>query len=737
MTTSQGLSFLPSTVSLVLGLILIAVTAVLCWLAWRRSDYRRATGLLELLRLVLICLVVATLCQPEWLAKEPAAQTPTLAVLWDRSNSMKTQDVIDPRSPRTEPRSRAEAIASLLTEAAWKSADQESNPDLEVVFEPFSSRMDPAEEATDLDHGLSRVLDSVTNLRGVVLLSDGDWNAGPSPVAAATRFRMQGVPVFPVAVGSPVPLPDLELVSMNAPTFGVAHKVLRIPFVLRSALGQDRDVRVTLYVDDQAIQSKVVRVPAMGQVQEDMVWTPPATGEVTLTLRVPKDAQETIVGNNEISTPLSVRAEQLKVLVIESFPRWEYRYLRNALERDPGVEVTCLLFHPKLSKVGGGRTYITEFPSTSELSRFDVVFLGDVGVGLKQLTLDNLQALRRLVSAQAAGLVFMPGRYGWQDSLKTGPLADLYPVVMDPAHSTGIGSNAPGHFTLTQAGQRSLLTRLADTDQDNADIWRTLPGFHWYAGVTRAKAGAEVLAVHDAESTAFGRVPLIVTKTYGTGKVLFMGTDSAWRWREGVEDRYHYRFWGQVARWMAYQRQMAEGQSMRLFYSPDRPRVDDVVSLNANVLDGMGAPLNQGTVVVQAISSTGKTKTVRLEPGEKDAWGLFVGSLIPQEPGIHRLIASCAETGASVEADLTVQGLDRERQGRLARTDVLEEIAAITQGKLVPLSEVSSLLDHLATLPDPEPTVHRTRIWSHPVWGAILIVLMGLFWVGRKMNGTV
>jgi len=513
--------------------------------------------------------------------------------------------------------------------------------------------------------------------------------------------------------------------------------VLRIAFVLRSTLGQDRDVRVTLHVNDKPTLSKVVRVPAMGQAQQDMVWTPSATGEYTLTLRVPKDTQELIVANNEISTPISVRKEQLKVLVIESYPRWEYRYLRNALERDPGVEVICLLFHPKLPKVGGGRSYIDRFPSASELSRFDVVFLGDVGLGSEQLSLDHVQALRHLVSAQAAGLVFIPGRYGWQDTLHASALADLYPVVMDRARNTGIGSKTPGHFTLTQAGQGSLLTRLADTDQDNADIWRTLPGFHWYAGVERAKAGSEVLAVHDEEATASGRTPLIVTKTYGTGKVLFMGTDSAWRWREGVEDRYHYRFWGQVARWMAYQRQMAEGQSMRLFFSPDRPRVDDVVSLNANVLDDMGAPLNQGTVAVQVVSPSGKTKTVRLEPGEKDTWGLFVGSLVPQEPGAYRLIASCAETGASVQADLSVQGLNRERQGRLARYDVLEEIATITQGKLVPVSEVSSLLDHLATLPEPEPMIYRTRIWAHPIWGAILVVLMGVFWVGRKMIGVV
>ena len=393
-------------------------------------------------------------------------------------------------------------------------------------------------------------------------------------------------------------------------------------------------------------------------------------------------------------------------------------------------------FHPELPKAGGGRAYIKEFPSTNELSRFDVVFVGDVGVGPKQLTLEQLQDLRQLVSAQAAGLVLIPGRTGRQESLLTGPLADLYPVVLDPARIYGIGSPARGHFALTEAGQRSLLTRLEETDQANSNVWRNLPGFNWYAGVQRAKVGSEILAVHEQQATPAGRVPLIVTKTYGTGKVLFMGTDSAWRWREGVEDRYHYRFWGQVARWMAYQRQMAAGQSMRLFFSPDRPRVDDVVTLNANVLDNLGGPLDQGTVVVQVISPSGKTQTIRLQPGDRDAWGLFVGSLIPKEPGNYRLVASSTETGESVQADLSVQGLQRERQGQLARFDVLDEIARITESRLVSVSEIRSLLDELATLPDPPPTLHRVRIWSHPLWAGLLILLLGLFWTGRKMVGS-
>ena len=752
MQEQQGnLEFLSSSSIMVLGLFIVAVTGILCWLAWHRSGYRMQTGWLELLRFVLVCLVVVTLNQPEWLKIQPPDRRSTLAVLWDQSKSMETRDVFLTKNATTdifhkarvlgqdqdlsgERKSRAEAIQPLMSEEAWKPTEAS---DLNVVFEPFSSQLDPPEEATDLNAGLSHVLDNQANLRGVVLLSDGDWNVGNSPVEAATRFRMKGIPVFAIGIGSKVPLPDLELVRMDAPTFGVTNKQLRIPFVVRSTLGQDRDVSVTLSVNEKATVTKVVRVPAMSQAQDNIVWTPPATENYTLNLRIARDAEELIPENNEISAPISIRKEQLKVLVIESYPRWEYRYLRNALERDPGVEVTCLLFHPELPSVGGGRTYIKRFPDARELSRFDVVFLGDVGVKDDQLTVEQTRELRKLVSAQASGLVFMPGRSGSHDTLIGGPLADLYPVVLDPATPQGVGSNMQGYFALTASGQRSLLTRLGDTDQDNGEVWRKLPGFFWYTGVKRAKAGTETLAVHDQVATASGRVPLIVTKTFGAGKVLFMGTDSAWRWRHGVEDRYHYRFWSQVARWMAYRRQMAQSEAIRLFYSPDRPNVDDVLTLNANAIDNVGGPLDSGSVVVQAISPSGKTQTIRLQPGTEDLAGLFVGSFVPKEPGNYRLVASSSETGASVQTDLSVQGLNREQQGRLARFDVLDEIAKITEGKLVPISEVPSLLEHLAALPEPAPTVHRTRLWAHPIWAGILVFLLGAFWVARKMNGAV
>jgi len=733
MNGNESLTFLPTTPTMLFGIVAVIATAVLSFINWRRSGFARGTGLLETLRLLLVILVAVTLNQPEWRQEVRPEQKPLLAVLWDDSHSMDTHDVIDPQRPTDPPKTRAECVKPFLEEAIWKPISTR----MDVVFEPFSSTLPEPREGSDLNEALSRMLAQHETLRGMVLLSDGGWNEGLPPVRAATQLRMEGIPVFSVPVGSDTRLPDVELVAFDAPTFGVIRKPLRIPFTVESALPRDYDVLVSLTSSTGEEVTKHVRVPAMGRLQDTITWRPTTPGDYTLTMRVPQAPDEIIADNNEMEVPVAIRDESLQVLLIESVPRWEYRYLRNALERDPGVDVTCLLFHPGLSKVGGGRGYIKTFPDSQDLTKYDVIFLGDVGVGDKQLTDDQCKNISRMVRSQAAGLVFMPGSSGRQLTLLSTELGKLYPVVVNAAQPTGWGARLPGQFELTKIGQRSLLTKLEESDEANAERWEKLPGFQWYAAVIRAKAGTEVLAVHRTERTTDGRVPLIATKTYGTGKILFMGTDGAWRWREGVEDKYHYRFWGQVARWMAYQRNMAQDKSMRLFYSPDRPQTDNVLTLNANAISLGGDPLLEGTVVAQIVSPSGKTDSVRLNPGGKDSWGLFTGTFTPQEHGTYEVTMTCRENGAVLETTFDVQGTSREKLGQPARFDVLKEISAVSRGKMTSLEEVQDLLDELAELPEPEPIVRRLRIWCHPLWAGMIVVLMGVFWIGRKMIGAI
>ena len=218
--------------------------------------------------------------------------------------------------------------------------------------------------------------------------------------------------------------------------------------------------------------------------------------------------------------------------------------------------MSCLLFHPDIEAAGGGKGYLKEFPGPDVLTQFDVIFLGDVGLGPNQLKPEECDALKLQVANQASGLVLLPGFRGNQNHAFDHAIGRSFSRGHGRgAQPRGWGSAAPGQFELTDLGLRSLLTRLADTDTRKSEcVGESARVFTWFAGVSRAKAGTEVLATHSSESNRYGRIPLIVTKTFGTGKILFMGTDGAWRWRKGVEDKYHYRFWGQVARWMAYQR---------------------------------------------------------------------------------------------------------------------------------------------------------------------------------------
>ncbi|MGC8642117.1 MAG: hypothetical protein ACP5XB_19815 [Isosphaeraceae bacterium] len=732
MNVSRSLGLLWTPWSLVLSIVVVLATAGFCFVAWRRSGYNRALGLLEMLRLALVCGAAILLNQPEWIEEYKPEERPSVAVLWDASPSMDTRDVLARGKPSTSARTRHEAIAPLAEPSAWIKPRERLN----VVVQPFSAAQ--AGHGTDIHEALARAISKIQNLRGIVLASDGDWNEGLPPVEAAARLRVKGVPVFAVPVGSPTRLPDIELLSLDAPTFGVAGKSVRIPFTMESSLPREYVTTVTLRASDGDELSKEVRIAPMSRTTDWLVWKPKATGDFTVSLEIPKHSDEILTENNRMTAPLSIREEKLRVLVIESYPRWEYRYLRNALSRDPGVDVSCLLFHPGLSKMGGGnKDYIKKFPAgLDELSKYDVVFLGDVGVGDGQLTAEQCRLIKGLVEFQASGLVFMPGMQGRELSILDTELGDLCPVVLDTSQPGGWGSRTPNHFELTETGRASLLTKLADTQDDNAEVWEGLPGFQWYAPVLRAKAGSEVLAVHKDAVNDFGRLPLLATRTFGAGKVLFMGTDGAWRWRKGVEDKYHYRFWGQVVRWMAYQRNMAKGETMRLYYVPDQPKMNQTISLHANVMDRTGEPLKGGDVSALVEAPSGKSERARLA-SVGDEWGVFSGQYTALEPGKHEVTLSCKETGATLQTSFFVQGAAAERIGKPARPEVLEEIARVSRGKVIEPDKLDEVVRSLASLPEPPPSVRRVQLWCHPVVAAGIVVLLGVFWVGRKVIGLV
>ena len=439
-------------------IVVASVAGRLSWLNWQRSGKRRAIAGLEILRLILVAVLLLTLLRPESVRSVKKERQPEVAVLLDDSGSMETRDVT--AGPK-EVISRQEWTRGRTNAAAWETIRKTAA----VAFENFSSPQvgtNAVSPGTDLATPLESALQPQRNLKAIVLLTDGDWNSGRSPLGAATRLRQEGIPVFPVVIGRDRPLPDLALEIGNPPSYGLVGEQVTLPFKLRNTLPRAIQTSIILSQGGRELTRRPIAVAANAEANESILWLPEIVGSTTLSLSVPVDEQEVLTNNNVGTITINIRQESLKVLVVDSYPRWEYRYLRNALARDPGVEMSSILFHPELGP-GGGRNYLPAFPDSKEaIAKYDVIFLGDVGIGRGELTTEQATLIKGLVEQQAAGLVFIPGRRGRQLSFEKSDLEELLPVVLDPARPEGIPLQNEATLVLSTMGMRHLLTRFGD-----------------------------------------------------------------------------------------------------------------------------------------------------------------------------------------------------------------------------------------------------------------------------------
>lgn len=732
------------------GVLIWLGAAWLCWANWQRGGKRRAVAILEALRFALITAIVFTLLRPEFVQKIKRTENPGIAVLMDASASMETRDIVaadvnrltsssatNHQSRLTSAATRADWLAKKRESQFWKPLEKSGKVVLTEFSSPTTETNSPsADDGTDLNRALETAAQQQKNLKAVLLLTDGDWNLGKSPLVAATRLREQNVPVFAVTVGREKPIPDLVLENVSAPSYGLFGEQIAIPFKIQSHLPREVRTEISLAEENWDDVKKEIVIPANGEIQEAILWSPHAMGDATLTLKLPVQPDEGIAENNEQSFHINIRQDKLKVLVVDSLPRWEYRYLRNALARDPGVEMHTILYHPEIG-MGGGKDYLSAFPSTKEqIASYDVIFLGDIGIGDGELTEQNAELIKGLVEQQSSGLIFLPGRRGRELTFLKSPLAELYPVVLDEKKPQGIGLQNESQLVLSTMGKRHLLTRFDADENRNDELWKLLPGFYWSAAVEKSRPGSDVLAVHSSLRNSYGRIPLLATRAAGTGKVLFMGSDSAWRWRRGVEDKFHYRFWSQVVRWMAHQRHLSEKEGIRLSYSPETPHVGDTVFLQGTVLDASGFPAENETVTGKMISPNNRSERLEFSAIE-GGWGVFKSSFVAQAGGKYKIQLTAEKNSRSLDTEILVSQPVREKIGQPVNSQILREIANLTGGASVSYEHLDDIVQKISLLSEPKPIEKRIRLWSSPWWGGLILFLLAIYWAGRKLAGMV
>lgn len=801
----------------------LALAVPIAWFVYRRqrtslsSVSPRLRATLTMTRVLILLLLVLVAAAPYLKLDMKLEKKPILALLFDQSQSMglpvgvleddqlsKTAQAVgrdvSAGKPTAETRaavtqmSRAELARQAVTHQAeaWLEPLTEK---CEIRFYSLGQELKPLpvkpgtlelpESATlaaetRLGDAIAETLDQAAGrpIVGIVLFSDGENTAGRAPIEAARAAADAQAPIFAVPTGSETPLRDVAVVDLFAPDLVSVGDTVHVSATLEVQGYLEQTVKALLVESGTAISrpgvdgetqppavldSKDVVLRNTEQQHVELSFTADRPGARTLSVRLQpvSELPEDLPDNNSDSAVIHVSGDKLRVLYIEGLPRWDFRFLKNAMRRDHGLGGWGLRGGIVAGTAAGGATTIdapqqqsaaqeqgtnhpdlvleTEvrrlpanlqavLPATlDELARYHVVILGDASPALVRP--EFIERLAEAVRERGVGLIVaagpqaMPHRYSDR-------LLDLLPVSIKK-RTAGILAPAykPFRLEISPPGAIHAAMRLYDDGGRNQQTWTEMPPYYWCAAAERPSPAATVLAYNPSVAGRYGKLPLVAHHFAGQGKVLFVGTDSTWLWRQNAGDRFFYKFWGQAIRFVA-RRDLDEAKKKSwVEVRPVRARPGEDARIELMAFSADGAPRRE--TALSLLVEHGDAEPATLEMTADPAVpGRYTGKFTPQSVGDFRFVYEPGESLDAVEARMHVSPSTEE----LRRPNV--NVPALARlGKIVSIDQLPSISDQLQGEPKLVSLSSETTIWDNWLVLGLLIFIYSLDVGLRRLAG--
>ena len=721
------------------------------------------------MRLALIA--IAALMIAELVLSLERTGLPHIAILLDESASMQIEDRYDEpalrqqladrlrRADLDESLTRMNVAKSLLLEndAALlrgiakdyklrvyrvAGAAQPTTGELDSLVSQIRE-LEPTGQSSRLGDCVRAVFNDLrgTTPAAIILLSDGITTEGESLAEVASYARRKGVPLFTVGIGSDEEVRDLDLHDLLVDEVVFVDDIVNFEFKLTGTGLEGRRVEVVLREQGkpEALATLPVTVGPDGQPQHlRLPYRPTRVGEFEFVLELEPLPEEASDENNQQIRPVSVRKEQIRTLLVQAYPNWEFRNLKNLLERDNTIELRTVLQEADPEYAEIDKSALLTFPvRREELFEYDVVIFGDVNPAF--LSASMMQNLAEFVTTKGGGLVVIAGVRYTPLAYRDTPMADLMPVDFGRAGSPSSAMGVAEDFLIrpTELGSASPHMQLGDTLQESEEIWRDLPSVRWFFEVPGLRPAVRVLAEHPTRLGPDGRgLPIFSIHYVGAGKVLFHATDETWRWRFRVGDVFFARYWVQTIRYLSRAKLLGKDRAAELTSDRRQYRRGESARLRVRFIDERLAPVADDGVTVMVEYENEKKQKLKLRRSAGTR-GLFEGvasGLV--EGSYHAWITSPAFEDRPPSADFLVTAPPGEFERTEMDSAELERVSELTKGRFYRVSTAGRLLKDL-------PKGRQVPIEALPpviLWNRwpLLVLFLGLLigeWLLRKRKG--
>ncbi|MAJ28719.1 hypothetical protein CBD41_04815 [bacterium TMED181] len=632
--------------------------------------------------------------------------------------------------------------------------------DTDLTNPVAGSELSPIElrgRVSRLGDAMSDAVDSArnNNVAALVLLSDGQESGGVSTsLEVSRRLGLREIPVHVIGVGNPAEPRDIRMVDLDLADVVLEGDTVPVDFRVAAEGFEGEEIRAELRLirEDGGTEQRVDYFVSIGKdgevVPHRLEFTPRSPGQYLCKIELPYQNGELFGENNALEKPVTVVAQKIKVLYVEGPPRYDYRYLKNSLIRDPTMEAHCLLLEadPEFPQESSpGLKPLRSFPRTREaLFNYDVVILGDIRPDA--LSAKQLDWLTEFVEDQGGGVVFLSGQWFMPRRFLGSSLERLLPVELEEADGRGGVSRdltESFHVQLTPEGLDHPVMQLTGDSEMNKELWqwqgrsdRTMPGFFWYQKVKKLKKGAVALAVHETdEHFTYGPRPIFAFQYQGRGRTFISLTDDTWRLRRLVGNRWFYRFWGQVIRFVGASRLLGPSKRYSVSVDPREAILGGEVNVLARLLGPDFKPTSDEEVALELerIDPPGEIPekiTALRNPARPEYYGV---TLEAGDLGEHRIALFDREKEvASANFRVVVPQLEYAdpRMDEIR----LRQIAASSGGTYLPAREAANLVDEVEVLEREVPiSADREPLWDTR-WVLLLFALvLTVEWILRKV----
>jgi uncharacterized membrane protein len=605
----------------------------------------------------------------------------------------------------------------------------------------------PPGDRTAIGAAVLRVLQAMhtSALGAVIVISDGDDSTGALSSEQLAQIASYGVPVHTVGIGRLRMPEDLELSQVTLPPRVLPGTTV----VARANVRHDGpgSTRLKVYDGDRFLGSRDLSLgDGDGEESVPISFTLDQPGERVLSFSLEPKPQEHELRNNTQVRTVQVRAERASVLYVEGEPRWEYKFMRRALEQDPGVRLVSLL---RTSTNGYYRQGVDSpqelrdgFPAdAATLDAYDALIIGSLPAAWFRP--EQLQMIHDFVSERGGSLMLLAGPEGLGDGgWGEGAIGQMLPVHLPASPAAG----GPDSFhreraavALTAAGAQAPMLQLSGAEQDgdspdgdvlaNQRLWSTLPPVQDYQDVGSARLAATTwLNLRVGQRLQ----PLLVSEPYGRGQTYVLATGGTWRWRMGLPstDERHQQFWRQLLHTLV----AGVPQPFEL----TARSAGDAVQVRAQLRDAAFRPVEGATIAV-SVSSPHESFSFTLPPvaGQpgiyQTSWQPVDAGPIVFEASARRDVQSLGTARASLEYTRGETEFFSIRQNRA----LLQQLADSSGGRYWQATDLDGLPQAIGASKAGVLEQQLLPLWDAPLLFLLLAALKCGEWLLRRRWGGI